>query len=289
MTARRATPADPNALREPRLPAGRDMDGHPFRGLHYRHFRGNLFVGDVSGFAVGQGDLGDCFFLSSLAALANTHPDLIRRAIADNGDGSYTVTFQERKRGKARPVPIRVDARFPADSRGAQTFGKGLENGPDGQELWPALFEKAYAAWQGGYVIINEGGDGGAALTGLTGRRSRSVTPNQLSSDALWLRLWNAAQAGDPMITSTPFERELERRTGRRDLAGLIEGHYYAVVGAHERRGQRFVELYTPLVDFTSAVVSTPSAADNPRRTIELTLEHYRRYCDQLAVNGMSG
>lgn len=263
---------------EPRLPAGKDMDGHPYRELHYRRYTGDLFVGPISGSDVGQGDLGDCFFLASLAAVAKTNPDGVRRAITDNDDGTYTVTFR-----------VRVETRFPSDASGAQVFGKGLKTGPHGQELWPALFEKAYATWQGGYIHVNQGGDGGAALTSLTGKASESLTPNRLSTEALWQRLRDAVKASHPMVTSTPFTRELEKRTGLRDLAGLIEGHYYAVFDAYERGGQRYVKLYTPLVDFTSAPVSTPTPADNPERTIELTLEHYRRDFDQLVVNGASG
>ena len=284
---RTSGPAD-DELREPPLPAGRDMDRHLFMGLHYRRYKGDLFVGRVSGSAVGQGDLGDCYFLSSLVAFANTDPRAVRRAIRDNGDGTYTVTFQERKHGKVRPVRVRVDSKFPADLHGAQKFGKGLRTGPHGQELWPALFEKAFAALRKGYVHINQGGDGGHALASLTGKPSKTLTPNRHSADALWRELVHAAKARDAMITGTPATRELEHRTGRRDLAGLIEDHYYAVLGTVKRRGRRFVRLYTPLVDFTAAPVGTPSPRDNAQRKVELALEDYRRYFDELVVNSAS-
>lgn len=91
------------------------------------------------------------------------------------------------------------------------------------------------------------------------------------------------------MVTSTPLTRELRKRTHRPDLAGLIEGHYYAVFDAYERGGQRYVELYTPLVDFTPRRVSTPTPADNWERTVELRLEDYQRDFDQLVVNGAIG
>ncbi len=249
------------ALSEPPLPKGRDFDGHPFVGLHYRRYRGDLFVGRLSGAEIGQGDLGDCFFLSSLAAVANTHPRLIRRAVVAHGDDTYTVTFFERRRGVARPLPVRVDSTFPTDARGHQKFGRGLEAGPRGQVLWPAIFEKAYAVSQRGYVHVNQGGDGGAALTALTGLPSRALTPVNQTRDALWLRLLDGVKARHPMVTSTPTTRDLERRTGRRDLAGLLDDHYYTVVRVMERRGERLVALYSPLVDLTAAAVSTPRPA----------------------------
>ena len=225
MSARPKSRAARGKHHEPQLPTGKDMDGHPFGRLHYRRFEGDLFVkGRISAHHVGQGDLGDCFFLSSLAALAQTHPTKIRDAITDNGDGTYSVTFHERTGGKAHAVPpIRVDTRFPVDIRGRQVFGKGLRGTPDRQELWPALFEKAYAAWQGGYVRIDQGGDGGVALTRLTGRPSKTMTPNRYSLDALWSKLEHAKAARAPMLTSTPFASELRKLTGRDDLEGLIE------------------------------------------------------------------
>jgi hypothetical protein len=275
------------ALSEPPLPKGRDFDGHHFVGLHYRPYEGDLFVGRVSGADIGQGDLGDCFFLSSLVAVANTHPTVIRRAIAAHGDGTYTVTFWERIRGVPRPLRIRVDRQFPTDGRGRQKFGRGLRAGPHGQELWPALFEKAYAVSQRGYVHTNQGGDGRAALTALTGMPSRALVPSNLTRASLWERLVQGVKARHPMVTSTPTTRDLERRTGRRDLAGLLDDHYYAVVNVAQRRGERLVKLYSPLVDLSAAAVSTPEARDDAHRHVVLTLDEYRRDFDQLATSAL--
>lgn len=274
-------------LREPPLPKGRDFDGHPFVGLHYRLYAGDLFVGRVSGSTIGQGDLGDCFFLSSLVAVANTHASLIRRAIVPHGDGTYTVTFWERKRGVPRPLPIRVDSRFPTDARGHQKFGRGLRAGPHGHELWPPLFEKAYAVLQRGYVHTNQGGDARAALTALTGLPSRAIVPANLTRAALWQRLVDGVKGRHPMVTSTPTTRDLERRTGRHDLAGLLDDHYYALVGVMERRGERLVKLYSPLVDLSAAAVSTPEARDDKHRHVVMSLDDYRRDFDQLAVSAL--
>lgn len=262
------------------------MDGHRFGTLRYRRFHGDLFVGRVSGLDVGQGDLGDCYFLSSLVAVANLYPSFIRRAIEDHRDGTYTVTFRTRVRGRVAPVPVRVDSRFPVNARGAQVFGKGLRNGRHGQELWPALFEKAFAAWQHGYLSINEGGFGGAALTSLTGAASRTRTPNRYSEQRLWRILTEAERARRPLLSSTPDAAALARRTGRSDGAGLIEDHFYALLGTRVRKGKRFVRLYTPLVDFTAQVVSTPRASDNAKRFIHVPFALYRRAFDELVVGG---
>lgn len=271
---------------EPPLPTGRDMDGHRFVGLHYRRFPGDLFVGHVAWHDVGQGDLGDCYFLASLAAVAKVAPATIRTAVVDHGDGTYSVTFHQRSHGRVAPITQRVDTRFPANREGHQVFGRGLRDGPNGQELWPAVFEKAFAAWQGGYVHLNQGGDGTVALTSLTGVASTSLTPADLSIDALWKRLTGATSARHPMVAGTPGARALEQRTGSRTLGGLIPDHYYMVVDTLQRGEERRVRLYTPLVDFTDRQVATPSARDNAERTIDVPLATFHRNFDQLVING---
>lgn len=47
----------------------------------------------VSAQAVKQGQLGSCYFHSSIAAIANRNPGILRGALQDGGDGTYTVRF----------------------------------------------------------------------------------------------------------------------------------------------------------------------------------------------------
>ena len=88
------------------------------------------------------------------------------------------------------------------------------------------------------------------------------------------------------MVVTTPGARALRRRAGPHESARLIEDHCYTVLDARTRRGYRYLRLYTPLVDFTSAPVTTPTPIDNARRRIDVTLEDYRRIFDGLVVNG---
>ncbi len=110
--------------------------------------------------------------------------------------------------------------------------------------------------------------------------------------DGLWQRLLDGVKARHPMVTSTPTTRDRERRTGRRDLAGLLDDHYYTVVRVMERRGERLVALYSPLVDLTAAAVSTPEARDNAHRHTVMTLDvrtpgnKLRRVCARPASIG---
>lgn len=47
----------------------------------------------VSVQAVRQGSLGSCYFHSSIAAIAERNPNVLRSAVKDMGDGTYTVRF----------------------------------------------------------------------------------------------------------------------------------------------------------------------------------------------------
>ena len=61
-----------------------------------------------------QGQVGDCYFISALAAVAKSNPQLLANAVRTNRDGTYTVTFHERgpKETKTRPVEITIDGSF---------------------------------------------------------------------------------------------------------------------------------------------------------------------------------
>lgn len=113
-------------------------------------------------YALEQGVMGDCYFLSSLAAVAHSSPQTIKDMIKENSDGSFTVTFPG-----AKNEPISVSAVTQAE-RGM--FNGGAEHGD-----WAAVIEKAYGAYcqkhfwrrtifQGPGILAQEGAEGGGAF-----------------------------------------------------------------------------------------------------------------------------
>ncbi|MGA2034312.1 MAG: C2 family cysteine protease [Thermoguttaceae bacterium] len=97
-----------------------------------------------------QGKLGDCYFLSALASIADASPQAVKNMFINNADGTYTVRFFTAK-GTADYVT--VNTALPLDLNGPYSRGwlgptsfayEGL--GAD-NSLWLPLAEKAYAEW----------------------------------------------------------------------------------------------------------------------------------------------
>ncbi|HLP11115.1 MAG TPA: C2 family cysteine protease [Flavobacteriales bacterium] len=112
-----------------------------------------------------QGSLGDCYLISSIAAVARRRPDLIKSLIAYKpGDSFATVTLYilDADTQKYEPKKITVSFDFPAKN-GQPGYAKQGDN-----ELWVMLIEKAYAQEMGGYANI-ESQSPAQALAVLTG------------------------------------------------------------------------------------------------------------------------
>ena len=83
---------------------------------------------------VTQGQLADCYLLSSLAAVAQARPDLIRNIIKQNSDGSYTVTFSIPIGGAIGSPRFvykhseRVTSDFPANGAGGPAYAAYGDN-----------------------------------------------------------------------------------------------------------------------------------------------------------------
>lgn len=134
--------------------------------MYWQPFTGTLFGPDGMPHPekdVAQGDTGDCWFLSSLGAVAERDPNFIKTHIWQNANGTYTVRLYQ----NGKPVDVTVTGDLPAgDEEYART---------PGNVGWAALYEKAFAQLNGGYGNI-EGGYGSTGMADITGQQTGKQT-----------------------------------------------------------------------------------------------------------------
>lgn len=101
---------------------------------------------------VNQGEIGDCYFLSTLAAFAGTNPAKIQNSAVDLGDGTFAVQFF----ANGTPTYLRVNNDFSSGPFGGYMYAHPGANGT----LWAAVMEKAYCYFRSGantYSSIDSG------------------------------------------------------------------------------------------------------------------------------------
>ena len=134
-----------------------------FYGRDYKLFDG-LTVDDIT-----QGELGDCYYLSALAAVAK-YPKMIRGLFKTDKvseNGCYEIVLHI----DGKPQIVVIDDYIPCYN----TFHMPCFAQPNGNEIWVLLMEKAFAKVNGGYLNII-GGLERESFEILTGFGSKYLT-----------------------------------------------------------------------------------------------------------------
>ncbi len=201
----------------------------PTAAYAYRSFASTpLFVDGPQYDDIAQGSVGDCYFLSTLASIADTDPNIIRQMVAPLGDGTYAVRFY----GNSGEVYLRLDADLPVS--GANPAYAKL--GHDG-ELWVPIVEKAYAYFrtaQNSYTSLG-GGWMGVVYTQVANCTSPLRYTTGAATD-LYNYLASNLSAGHP-VTMGSYS----------NASGPIVGsHAYMVKGVTTNADGSFVTVYNP-------------------------------------------
>ena len=186
-----------------------------FPGGKYTIFEESIDIDDVL-----QGSIGNCYFMSSLAAMCE-YPQLIGelfRSFTVNKHGYYEVVFNLDGQWKV----IIVDDYIPCN----KTTNKPIFSKPKNNELWVLILEKAWAKVNGGYLNI-VGGWPNEVLEALTGFCNLSITNKDYTN--LWDTILSADKAGHLITCSSHFEKSIEKK-------GLISGHAFTIISAHEAK-----------------------------------------------------
>ena len=234
-----------------------------FAWQHFGLENGCCLYNEKSGIGpsqVQQGAVGNCWFLSALAVVAEK-PYLIRQLLPHdklNQRGCYQVNLCL----DGKWTPIIVDSNLPVvvkDARGqtqqnsllfatysqsdniSRTKLRGRDGVPydicrqdlfafpafcatPGLQLWPSMVEKAYAKAHGSYAQLS-GGFISEGLYDLTGAPFETIVfaGNLLDYEELWARLLSFHEAGFLMGVATSKGGD-----------GLVGGHAYSVLDVVE-------------------------------------------------------
>jgi hypothetical protein len=184
-----------------------------------------------------QGDIGDCFFLSTLSAVAKVDPQRIRQSMLAMGDGTYLVQFS---RGNSKYY-VHVDGQLPTYAPGQLDYADlGAQN-----STWVALMEKAYVVFNGKPISYSSI-DGGwmdsafAALGGQPADISASISPASFMSQVKSLLAARKAVTfgvvkpadGAPLLSDHAYTVDSVVTDSSGDVTGLRLRNPWGVDGA---------------------------------------------------------
>lgn len=203
-----------------------------FDSDHYQVFTGKIESGDIL-----QGALGNCYFLSAIATIAEEAPEMIKRRFLfpnKSSEGIYGVFVRVTGVWKL----VLVDDHFPAKKNcGKSEFAFTRANGP---ELWVVLLEKVWSKLCGSYVNII-GGMPSEVFNTFTHAFTESLNLKRVAEEILWMKLLEGENKNFLMSAGTGNKGQ-DR--------GLTSGHAYSLLRAKEvlDRGikTRLVELRNP-------------------------------------------
>ncbi len=248
----------------PSLEPAFNVDGS-HDGVHYGAVTGDLFTDGVNARDISQGGVGDCWFLAGLLTVADKNPGFIQNHIRQNDNGTYTVTLF--KDGK--PVDVTVDNQFPMNG-GDFAAAHSNAGWSSHQDLWVAIYEKAFAAFKGSYGAT-EGGFGDQALPVITGQDA-----GRMPADLMSLQMMQKMQqAGAVLTVGTGNNKFLGLFGGSEfvDHHKVVTEHEYAVKGFDNTTDPPTVILWNPWGDGGGAP-----------QEVRLTESQFHDYADSVSM-----
>ena len=190
-------------------------------------FEGRIEAGDIL-----QGQLGDCWLMCSIAAIAEFDvlvKDLISENECNPSMGLYVVKLCMDGEWKK----ILIDSYFPCVPKGGPIYSRSRRG-----ELWVMLLEKAFAKYNGSYAAIRNGWSY-EAMMDLTGAPFKEFNLEDdscikmIQDGTLWETLKQYDSLNYIATLSTPGADHLADG-GSRSGGGLVPGYAYTLVGVQE-------------------------------------------------------
>lgn len=198
-----------------------------------------------------QGAVGDCYLIAALSSVAwaRTYDIAHRSRATGTADPQFVdmVTFFDGK----TPVRVEVTEAVPVSATGSHLYARSWESG----EIWPAVYEKAYAKWRTSDpgdapdILRIAGGDPVGAAAQLTGLAPSYHGTAGSTADAIFHRVREnslSCKTFNPMVAWTYPSGEASPDKVTYGDANLVANHAYSILGWDYRNGIGYLVLRNP-------------------------------------------
>lgn len=197
-----------------------------------------------------QGALGDCYFIAALASVAWARPYVIAQRTRPLGTGQQQFVDMVEFFSDGKPTKVEVGELMPLVAPGNTfIYARSSEAG----EIWPAIYEKAYAKWRthdaGDRPNYNPiaGGDPVGALQTLTGLTPTYIGNASLSAHDIWQKVRAnsiSMKTFNPMVAwtyGTAPSPNVNYAT-----AHIVANHAYSILGWQYADSKEYIVLRNP-------------------------------------------
>ena len=182
-----------------------------------------VFVDGATVDDIQQGNIGDCYFLSTIGSLCSQKINFIEKLFLikrKSQTNVYGILFHINGVKKV----VLIDDYLPyIQTNQIKTlfFSSSFQ-----KEIWVSLIEKAWAKINGGYARITGGGFTYEVFDVLTEAYTEHIIIDKKKKEELWDKIQNAKNNNYPMTAGTPSRNSIMFL----DFVGLVYGHGYTVI-----------------------------------------------------------
>lgn len=213
--------------------------------------KGTFFKEAAEFFDPVQGAVGDCYLIAALASVAWARTyEIGHRSRATGVTQEQFVDMIPLFDGSKR-VLVEVTEAVPVSASGGFLYARSWESG----EVWPAVYEKAYAKWRTNHsgdtpdILSIAGGDPVGAAAQLTGLSKTYYWTASTSVDTIYQRVREnslSRKTFNPMVAWTYSSGDKSPDKVNYSNANLVANHAYSILGWDYRSGNRYVVLRNP-------------------------------------------
>lgn len=200
-----------------------------------------------------QGPVANCYLIAAMAAVAWARPFQIKHMTRATGtqQQQFTNLIRFYEAGGAIDREVEVTELVPVRADGRPLYARSSETG----EIWPSVYEKAYAKFRSGYhgdhpnILVTAWGNAVTATVQLTGGHPFSHLTAEHTADELWSIVRQNSRSHrtfNPMIASTYSTGAAAEKKVVYGNVNLVANHVYTVLGWDWRHGQKFIVLRNP-------------------------------------------